>query len=199
MIIIDPCLQTCHPRSSPSRAGADRRRRAFGLPGGRAEGGRGAVAGAAKSLPRHRRHFGRCGGGQRAGGARRPLAAGRRRRSSKSGRISVSARYSTSAAAGCCAPACTGCCRCCPAACCCASPRSLFDNSPLRELLKREVPWRGVGRSMRGGHLDALALCCHGYGTARSVAFFQGARGHQGMEPRAAMSARRAQPGPART
>lgn len=52
-------------------------------------------------------------------------------------------------------------------------PRSLFDNSPLRELLRREVPWRGVGRSIRTGHLDALALCCTGYGTARSVAFFE--------------------------
>jgi len=53
-------------------------------------------------------------------------------------------------------------------------PRSLFDNTPLRQLLKREVPWRGVGKSIRGGHLDALALCCTGYGTARSVAFFEG-------------------------
>ena len=52
-------------------------------------------------------------------------------------------------------------------------PRSLFDNSPLRALLKREVPWRGVNRSIRTGHLDALALCCTGYGTARSVAYFQ--------------------------
>ena len=53
-------------------------------------------------------------------------------------------------------------------------PRSLFDNTPLRELLTREVRWRGIGRSLRGGHLDALALCSTGYGTARSVAFFEG-------------------------
>lgn len=53
------------------------------------------------------------------------------------------------------------------------SPRSLFDNGPLRELLTREVPWRGVARSIRTGSLDALALCSTGYGTARSVAFFQ--------------------------
>jgi NTE family protein len=52
-------------------------------------------------------------------------------------------------------------------------PRSLFDNAPLRALLKREVPWRGVGRNIRNGRLDALALCCTGYGTARSVAFFE--------------------------
>ena len=57
-------------------------------------------------------------------------------------------------------------------------PRALFDNSPLRALLKREVPWRGVGLSLRSGQLDALALCCTGYGTARSVAFFEGREGH---------------------
>jgi NTE family protein len=54
-----------------------------------------------------------------------------------------------------------------------SAPRSLFDNSPLRELLTREVRWRGVGRSIRGGRLDALALCSTDYGTARSVAFFE--------------------------
>jgi NTE family protein len=53
-------------------------------------------------------------------------------------------------------------------------PRSLFDNAPLRELLAREVRWRGVGRNIRSGHIDALALCATGYGTARSVAFFEG-------------------------
>ncbi|MGC4028750.1 MAG: patatin-like phospholipase family protein [Steroidobacteraceae bacterium] len=54
------------------------------------------------------------------------------------------------------------------------APRSLFDNSPLRELLTRNVPWRGLQRNIATGHLDALALCSTGYGTARSVAFFQG-------------------------
>lgn len=53
-------------------------------------------------------------------------------------------------------------------------PRSLFDNAPLRELLTREVRWRGVGRNIRCGNLDALALCATGYGTSRSVAFFEG-------------------------
>jgi NTE family protein len=56
-------------------------------------------------------------------------------------------------------------------------PRSLFDNTPLRELLRREVPWRGVGRNIRNGRLDALALCATGYGTARSVAFYEGRAG----------------------
>ncbi len=53
-------------------------------------------------------------------------------------------------------------------------PRSLFDNAPLRTLLAREVPWRGLAINIARGNLDALALCCTGYGTARSVAFYQG-------------------------
>jgi NTE family protein len=57
------------------------------------------------------------------------------------------------------------------------APRSLFDNTPLRNLLTREVRWRGVGRNIRNGHLDALALCGTNYGTARSVAFFEGQAG----------------------
>jgi NTE family protein len=71
------------------------------------------------------------------------------------------------------------------------APRSLFDNSPLRELLKREVRWRGVGRSIRHGHIDALALCSTEYATARSVAFFEGSAalsewsGHQHIGRRA--------------
>jgi NTE family protein len=54
-----------------------------------------------------------------------------------------------------------------------SAPRSLFDNTPLRNLLTREVRWRGVGRSIRNGHLEALALCSTNYATARSVAFFE--------------------------
>jgi len=58
-----------------------------------------------------------------------------------------------------------------------SAPRSFFDNTPLRELLHREVRWRGVGRSIRNGHLDALALCGTNYASARSVAFFEGRPG----------------------
>lgn len=53
------------------------------------------------------------------------------------------------------------------------APRSLFDNSPLRELLTREVQWEGLGANIESGCLDGLALCATAYGTARSVAFFQ--------------------------
>jgi NTE family protein len=53
------------------------------------------------------------------------------------------------------------------------APRSLFDNSPLRQLLTREVDWSRLATNIESGHLDALALCATAYGTARSVAFFQ--------------------------
>lgn len=53
------------------------------------------------------------------------------------------------------------------------APRSLFDNSPLRQLLTREVDWTRLATNIEAGHLDALALCATAYGTARSVAFFQ--------------------------
>ena len=53
-------------------------------------------------------------------------------------------------------------------------PRSLFDNSPLRALLTHQVRWSGLARNIAAGNVDALALCSSSYGTARSVAFFQG-------------------------
>jgi NTE family protein len=53
------------------------------------------------------------------------------------------------------------------------APRSLFDNSPLRELVTREVDWQRLTANVDAGHLDGLALCATAYGTARSVAFFQ--------------------------
>jgi len=38
-------------------------------------------------------------------------------------------------------------------------PQALFDNSPLRQLLARNIDWRHLQRSINGGHLRALALC----------------------------------------
>jgi NTE family protein len=53
-------------------------------------------------------------------------------------------------------------------------PLALFDNSPLRALLARNIRWQDLQRSIDGGDLEALALCATGYGSASSVAFFQG-------------------------
>jgi NTE family protein len=51
-------------------------------------------------------------------------------------------------------------------------PKSLFDNSPLRELLKQHFDFRGIDESIAQGHLQGLALSAAGYSSARSVSFF---------------------------
>jgi NTE family protein len=52
-------------------------------------------------------------------------------------------------------------------------PRSLLDNSPLRELLSRVTDFDAVRVNVAQGHLRALALCATSYFTARSVSFFE--------------------------
>ena len=42
-------------------------------------------------------------------------------------------------------------------------PKSLFDNSPLRELLREQFDFAGIRRSIDAGHLDALAMSAAGY------------------------------------
>ena len=56
-------------------------------------------------------------------------------------------------------------------------PRSILDNTPLRELLARSVDWSGVHRSIARGHLRALGLCATSYLTGQSVAFYDGVDG----------------------
>jgi NTE family protein len=51
-------------------------------------------------------------------------------------------------------------------------PRSLFDNSPLRELLRGQFDFAGIRRSIDAGHLDAIAMSAAGYTTGRSVSFY---------------------------
>jgi len=55
-----------------------------------------------------------------------------------------------------------------------APPKSLLDNTPLRELLRVHVDCAGVRRSIERGHLHAFALCATSYGSGRSVTFFDG-------------------------
>jgi NTE family protein len=52
-------------------------------------------------------------------------------------------------------------------------PRSLFDNSPLRELLTQQFDFSRIGRSIAEGHLEALAMSTTGYASTRSVSFFE--------------------------
>ena len=54
-------------------------------------------------------------------------------------------------------------------------PRSLLDNSPLRELLSRVTNFDSVRENVTRGDLRALALCSTSYFTARSVSFFEAA------------------------
>ena len=53
-------------------------------------------------------------------------------------------------------------------------PKSLLDNSPLRELLGVHVDCSGIRRSIERGHVRAFALCASSYSTGRTVAFFDG-------------------------
>ena len=52
-------------------------------------------------------------------------------------------------------------------------PKSLLDNSPLRELLSKVTGFDAVRANVAQGHLRALALCATSYFTARSVSFFE--------------------------
>lgn len=52
-------------------------------------------------------------------------------------------------------------------------PKSLFDNSPLRELLRVHFDFAGVRRAIAAGQLDALAIAAAGYVSARSVSFYE--------------------------
>ncbi len=51
-------------------------------------------------------------------------------------------------------------------------PKSILDNSPLRELLGVHVDCAGIRRSIERGHLRACALCATSYNTGKSVAFY---------------------------
>ncbi len=55
------------------------------------------------------------------------------------------------------------------------NPLSLLDNSPLRELLKKQIDFSAIQRSIDKGYLDAIAVTTAGYTSARSVSYYQGA------------------------
>lgn len=58
-------------------------------------------------------------------------------------------------------------------------PRSLLDNSPLRELLARNVRFPRIQDAIDHGYLEAIAVTAAGYKSARSTSFFQAAAGTQ--------------------
>jgi NTE family protein len=56
-------------------------------------------------------------------------------------------------------------------------PKSMLDNTPLRQLLGIHVDFAGIRRSIARGHLRAIALCATSYVTGHSVAFYDGIEG----------------------
>jgi NTE family protein len=52
-------------------------------------------------------------------------------------------------------------------------PRALFDNTPLRHLLRRRINWGHLQTSLERGAVQALAICASSYTSASSVAFFE--------------------------
>jgi NTE family protein len=59
------------------------------------------------------------------------------------------------------------------------NPRSLLDNTPLREMLARNINFKAVQDSIDKGFLDAVTVTAAGYGSARSVSFYQGRLDHE--------------------
>ena len=52
-------------------------------------------------------------------------------------------------------------------------PRSLLDNSPLRDLLTRQLDFKGIQRSISNGALHAVSITASGYESGESISFFQ--------------------------
>ncbi len=52
-------------------------------------------------------------------------------------------------------------------------PKSLLDNSPLRELLRNSYDFSCIRQSIDAGHLKSIAISASGYSSARSVSFFE--------------------------
>jgi len=53
-------------------------------------------------------------------------------------------------------------------------PTSLLDNGPLRDLLKKVVPFERLERNINNGYLHALSVTASSYQTGNSVSFYQG-------------------------
>ncbi len=51
---------------------------------------------------------------------------------------------------------------------------SLLDNTPLRDLLSKVVPFQEIAPAINAGHLYALSVTCSGYNSGESVSFFEG-------------------------
>ena len=57
---------------------------------------------------------------------------------------------------------------------------SLFDNSPLGDLIARHIPLERIGRHLEAGVLRAVSVTASGYSSGQNCAFFQAAPDVQG-------------------
>jgi len=55
-----------------------------------------------------------------------------------------------------------------------SNPKSLLDNTPLRDLLERHVRFAKIQQAIDTGHLRAAAITASGYSSSHSITFFQG-------------------------
>ncbi len=53
------------------------------------------------------------------------------------------------------------------------NPTSLFDRSPLRELLERYLPCERIAEVIASGAVEALSITASGYSSGESVTFYQ--------------------------
>ena len=60
-----------------------------------------------------------------------------------------------------------------------SNPRSLLDNSPLRELLADNIDFKAIAQNIDTGLLRGIAVTVAGYTTERSLSYFQAAAGVQ--------------------
>ena len=56
-----------------------------------------------------------------------------------------------------------------------STPASMLDNTPLRELLDKNIDFDGIGRQLASGKLGALSLNTSSYSNGESITFFQSA------------------------
>jgi NTE family protein len=62
------------------------------------------------------------------------------------------------------------------------NPVSLLDNTPLREMLARNLDFERIGLHIDSGALFAVCVTASGYTSGQSVSFFQAASGLDGWE-----------------
>ncbi|HSD39329.1 MAG TPA: patatin-like phospholipase family protein [Rhodocyclaceae bacterium] len=53
------------------------------------------------------------------------------------------------------------------------SPRSLLDNTPLRELLQHHLDFGRIEEAIKAGQLYAVSVTCSGYSTGQSLTFYE--------------------------